>query len=125
MNKDIFAHYTTGLKEFDGAHLSIFGKIDQLKTLCDDSAVGVTESLLSEMKEHFREEEADMTEMNYSHFESHAYDHSTIISKLEKLLKYSSGNKAICHSMSDFEAAYKNHIDVYDLQFTNWLIEQK
>ncbi len=85
----------TGIKTIDDDHKNLYQLIHRIKT-CKAQSVDEVSLLLQELEhhcvKHFKEEEDQMSSLNYLHFEGHQKHHEVIMSNISLLQKSIQGS---------------------------------
>ncbi len=124
MTPDRFKHYKTGVATLDREHWELFQLINTIsaesKGVCSAKLTESKKILIEHLIEHYRREDVEMQTYNYPYARAHIADHTLLIASYREASNVALFNKYTC---SDLINKISNHIDHYDTQFADWLLQ--
>jgi hemerythrin len=125
MTPERFAHYMSGNKELDDEHFALLTEFDAVISRFknnDPAAVQSAVMVLSSLKSHIAREEHCMMGLKYPFAQSHIDDHVKQNRDIQQLIDNKHVNDlALQLFLENVSVRFLDHIDHYDLQFTDWL----
>lgn len=125
-----FVHYKVGVDSIDKDHYEIFLVMDEVISLAKSGyIINAKEKLLKLQEmvtEHFSKEEKFMEAINYKFIDSHKESHTSILRKIRDIIDHiDTHNTMIKDYVNIFENIFFGHIDCQDLQYTEYILENK
>jgi len=85
-------HALSGISVIDAQHQRLFRYVDELKTTVDlgrpvDDAIAISDALIRDLGQHFRDEEAILAESDYPDAAKHAALHRELLNSATALLR--------------------------------------
>jgi hemerythrin-like metal-binding protein len=125
MSRERFKHYASGNKELDDEHFELLNMLDDVLGKFkrrDTNAISACNTLLTRLRVHIEQEELCMIRLKYPYSEYHIADHTSQEREIQELLADKHENEFKMQLfLEKLSVRFVDHIDHFDLQFTNWL----
>lgn len=118
MHPASFSHYRLGIKDIDEAH---WGLIKAMDAIAAGAASTHFESLVTNLKAHFVEEEAFMIDIKFPFYSDHRTAHEMLMQQVQTLASSKAGDQMLKHMTQTLQQVFVNHIDHYDMQILTFI----